>query len=524
MTHVFMWTSGPEASLPAPGVENRLYIANDTGRWFLDNGTTWNIASLAVQGAWSNTFAYKKNDLVKSASGSWWLALVNNIGVTPVEGATWTLFASKGDQGAQGIQGIQGVQGDQGIQGIQGVAGADGRTIYNGSGAPSAGLGANGDFYIDNTAHTIYGPKTAGAWGSATSLIGPTGPAGGVNSFNGRTGAVVPATGDYSYSQISGTPASLVNTFNGRSGAVAPASGDYSYSQISGTPAIASQAQADAGTDDATIMTPLKVASGTQRGKLTESDLYGDFWVSGSAPSSGVSRTGATVPSQTVYVGGNRFVVPSATNTFAASTTTYVDATTAGAFSFNTNASPTGGALRLYSVVTDATNITAVNDLRQPPTAAKGRHPTGLFRASVNAVQSITSATLSPVKFHVEEVDLDGWFVPGTGATQSRFTPLKRGWYKFGGMVTYQDGTDQQHMRVYAYKNGAVFKALAWTPESGASFIGGGSVTEIWCDGVSDYLEIYTYHTFTGAHNVYSDPSLTWVSGYYLGDTLTATA
>ena len=39
-------------------------------------------------------------------------------------------------------------------------------------------LGNNGDFYINTAANTIYGPKTAGAWGSPTSLVGPTGATG----------------------------------------------------------------------------------------------------------------------------------------------------------------------------------------------------------------------------------------------------------------------------------------------------------------------------------------------------------
>ncbi len=43
-------------------------------------------------------------------------------------------------------------------------------TLLNGSGAPSAGLGADGDFYIDTSANAIYGPKTAGSWGSGTAL------------------------------------------------------------------------------------------------------------------------------------------------------------------------------------------------------------------------------------------------------------------------------------------------------------------------------------------------------------------
>jgi hypothetical protein len=58
-----------------------------------------------------------------------------------------------------------------------GAAGTDGKTVRSGSGAPSAGLGVDGDFYIDTAADTIYGPKDSGSWGSPTSLVGPTGPA-----------------------------------------------------------------------------------------------------------------------------------------------------------------------------------------------------------------------------------------------------------------------------------------------------------------------------------------------------------
>jgi len=72
-----------------------------------------------------------------------------------------------------------------------GPAGADGKTVLNGSGAPSSGLGANGDFYIDTTADAIYGPKTAGAWGSGTSLVGPPGSTG----STGAAGPGVPTGG-----------------------------------------------------------------------------------------------------------------------------------------------------------------------------------------------------------------------------------------------------------------------------------------------------------------------------------------
>ena len=63
--------------------------------------------------------------------------------------------------------------------------------LRSGAGVPSNGLGVDGDFYINTTANTIYGPKTAGSWGSATSIIGPQGVAG--NSL--RSGNIAPTGG-----------------------------------------------------------------------------------------------------------------------------------------------------------------------------------------------------------------------------------------------------------------------------------------------------------------------------------------
>lgn len=80
------------------------------------------------------------------------------------------------------------------VLGVSGTSGADGRTLLNGAGVPSGALGADGDFYVNTSATTIYGPKTAGAWGSPTSLIGPAG----TNGTNGATwtsGTAVPSGG-----------------------------------------------------------------------------------------------------------------------------------------------------------------------------------------------------------------------------------------------------------------------------------------------------------------------------------------
>ena len=72
--------------------------------------------------------------------------------------------------------------------------GAGGNGILSGAGAPSAESGSNGDFYINTTNYDIYGPKSAGSWGSPVSLVGPTGATGatGATGSTGATGAQGP--------------------------------------------------------------------------------------------------------------------------------------------------------------------------------------------------------------------------------------------------------------------------------------------------------------------------------------------
>jgi hypothetical protein len=77
--------------------------------------------------------------------------------------------------GPPGADGLDGAAGTNGADGAPGADGADGLSVLSGSGVPSSGLGVDGEFYIDTDADTIYGPKTAGSWGSPTSLVGPPG-------------------------------------------------------------------------------------------------------------------------------------------------------------------------------------------------------------------------------------------------------------------------------------------------------------------------------------------------------------
>jgi hypothetical protein len=62
--------------------------------------------------------------------------------------------------------------GGGGGSGTNGADGADGKTILNGTTAPANTLGTDGDFYIDTTGPTLYGPKTGGAWPTGIPLGG----------------------------------------------------------------------------------------------------------------------------------------------------------------------------------------------------------------------------------------------------------------------------------------------------------------------------------------------------------------
>lgn len=118
-----------------------------------------------------------------------------------------------------------GAQGSAGTNGTNGANGANGSTVQNGAGAPGAGLGNDGDYYIDNTAHALYGPKTAGAWGSSTSLVGPSGAGTGdmlktdnlsglANNVTARTNLGAASTATFTSGAAGLTPASGGGTVN----------------------------------------------------------------------------------------------------------------------------------------------------------------------------------------------------------------------------------------------------------------------------------------------------------------------
>ena len=157
-----------------------------------------------------------------------------------------------------------------GPPGPQGSPGAPGSVWYRGAGAPAAGLGIAGDFYLNTANDDIY-TKTGGGWGSPVSNIkGATGAAGaagaaganGTNGTNGSPGSV--------WYQGAGAPAAGVgiagdfylNTVNGD---IYAKTGGGWGTAVTNIKSIPLTAKGDLGTFDGTIMARLPLGTDGQR-------------------------------------------------------------------------------------------------------------------------------------------------------------------------------------------------------------------------------------------------------------------
>lgn len=130
------------------------------GEWVLQsggttivNGTSWYDGT----GVPSGTLGVDNDYYINTSTGD----IYNKVS------GTWVLIANlKGDTGATGAAGNDGASGEPG---------AAGATWSDGYGAPSSGLGANGDFYLDLSSGNIYQKNSGGVWSVQMNINGSDG-------------------------------------------------------------------------------------------------------------------------------------------------------------------------------------------------------------------------------------------------------------------------------------------------------------------------------------------------------------
>ena len=132
-------------------------------------------------------------------------------------------------------------------------------------------------------------------------------------------------------------------------------------------------------------------------------------------------------------------------------------------------------------------------------TVASTAAPT--FSAYQSSAQTLTSATFTKITFTTELWDTNSNFA------SSRFTPTVAGYYQINsGLYTT---TNQNVFVAVIYKNGTAYKQQV---QGGASALNGVGVSGIvYCNGSTDYIEIYGYMS-TGSALLASDVH-TWFDG-----------
>lgn len=160
--------------------------------------------------------------------------------VTNSDGDGFTLIA---------IADLTGADGADGANGADGADGADGSVWRSGAGAPSNGLGANGDYYLNTSNGDVY-EKAGGTYSVVDNLTGPTGATGatGAAGADGADGADG-ANGDaFTVSGSRGTPNAIAN--GGSINFTAGVGRSKIYVKGSGGAAVLASPQVQAGTID----------------------------------------------------------------------------------------------------------------------------------------------------------------------------------------------------------------------------------------------------------------------------------
>ena len=105
------------------------------------------------------------------------------------------------------------------------------------------------------------------------------------------------------------------------------------------------------------------------------------------------------------------------------------------------------------------------------------------FSAYPSSNQSVTSATFTKILFQTELFDTNNNFASST------FTPTVAGYYQFNGYLS--PNTANNRILVNLYKNGTRVAVLSDTGDGSGNTSGGSTL--VYCNGSTDYIELYGY-------------------------------
>jgi hypothetical protein len=206
-------------AIPSNTVGNNgdVYVKTDTGQFAQKLSGVWTVVYTIVQGVVGSTIYYGSAAPLSGTgiNGDTYLQTVGGIFFQKISG-TWTAQFSM----------ATGPTGPQGASGTNGTNGTNGNTVLYGNTNPSNSLGVDGNFYLNTSNYTFFGPKVSGAWPAGASIIGPAGPttpptkldfAKGVPNpiiISNWQGTYAPTYGNFPSIEISTEDKTAINTLN----------------------------------------------------------------------------------------------------------------------------------------------------------------------------------------------------------------------------------------------------------------------------------------------------------------------
>jgi hypothetical protein len=113
------------------------------------------------------------------------------------------------------------------------------------------------------------------------------------------------------------------------------------------------------------------------------------------------------------------------------------------------------------------------------------------FCVNASSTQSIASGTYTKVTLDNEVFDTNNNFA------SSRFTPTVAGYYIITGSAIIQSAASA--VLVLIYKNGTNVSAASSYPASGQISAVASTTIVVYCNGSTDYLELYAYQGTAGS-------------------------
>jgi hypothetical protein len=155
-----------------------------------------------------------------------------------------------------------------------------------------------------------------------------------------------------------------------------------------------------------------------------------------------------------------------------------------------------GGSVTIAEPAT-ASNFTATLPAATGDVMVSGNMPA--FSAYLTGSQTLSSGTSTKITFDTEVFDTNNNFA------SSRFTPTVAGYYQVNAMISV--GATATRAYAMIYKNGSLYN-LGLDPSPSTVVYGTGISSLVYCNGTTDYIEIYGL--FASGQTVSSGSPYTW--------------